>query len=157
MKGELPPWDGKGRRAMLLRAERLMDILSELKRCRRDDWRGGRRGASRVGVRYTLQVRADHPLGLGQPRSTEPARAWLRDVSASGVGLCCPEPLAVGTTIRLVLVHSGSGNGASGGVEVPCVVRRCVPVAAGVYHVGASFSSLWQAHVVTNDRSAPAA
>lgn len=145
---------------MLLRAERLMDILSELKRCRRDDWRGGRRGASRVGVRYTLQVRADNPLGLGPTtRPIEPARAWLRDVSASGVGLCCPEPLAVGTTIRLVLVHSGSGGGANGtsGVEVPCVVRRCVPVAAGVYHVGASFSSLWQAHIVTNDRSAPAA
>jgi hypothetical protein len=140
---------------MLLRAERLMEILTELKRCRRDDWRGGRRGASRVGVRYTLQVRADEPVrfsagrggGGGAARASEPVRAWLRDVSASGVGLCCPEPVAVGTTLRLVLVQNGSGSGGSA-VEVPCEVRRCVPVAAGVYHVGASFSSLWQASMI---------
>lgn len=122
---------------MLLRAERLMDILADLRRCRADEWRGGRRGACRVGVRYSLQVRT-LPGG-------EPVRAWLRDLSSTGVGLCCPEPLAAGTTLALVLVRPGQGG--EGALEVPCVVRRCTAAAAGVYHVGASFSSAWTARL----------
>jgi hypothetical protein len=66
----------------------------------------------RVGLR--LRASVVRPRDAGKPISV-----WVRDVSAVGVGILCPEPFQTGDTLRLLLAGDGPASVGCHGDRLP--------------------------------------
>jgi hypothetical protein len=123
------PLSKKGVRGMLLTAK----SLSELIRSLRSNPRAAaeKRGEMRVGIRTKIGLVLLDPA-TGAPR--ERYSAWVRDVSAGGVGLLCGRRFKDGEPFDLLI------EGPKGEEErVPCMITYCQSVATDLFRVGARF------------------
>ena len=121
---------------MELTAEQLVELLVVVDGI---DPPGGneKRCRPRIGVRDPVKVR---PV-LGDPRSGQtgrPVMAWLRDVSATGLGITCPHPLEAGQSFVVELPRADGSR-----LQIRCVVANCATAAPGVYQVGGRFLEPW--------------
>jgi hypothetical protein len=114
---------------MLLTAK----TLGELVRSLRSNPRGAseKREEIRVGIRTKIGVLLlDPATGVGRERFS----AWVRDVSAGGIGLLSGRRLKLEETFDLII------EGPTGGEErVPCVITYCQAVGTDLFRLGARF------------------
>lgn len=117
---------------MELRAEQYRQIVAQLRseRAARRGRTGERRGAPRVGLRATVRV---IPCRTGTAARVEPA--WVRDISAEGIGLIFHEAVAPGT---YVVVSLPAGE-AMPPLDILFLVVRCTDLGGGQFSLGARF------------------
>jgi c-di-GMP-binding flagellar brake protein YcgR len=111
---------------MHLYAEQLADILGALGNTRAPKRRAEKRSYFRIGARYRISLR----------HGAVPLEAWLRDVSASGIGmlLSSVSPPAPGATVTIELPRRDRTV-----VPIACVVRNASQCSAGTHQIGVSF------------------
>ena len=112
---------------MQLFAEQLGEILTALGDTPAASRHGEKRSFFRIGARYRIAVRR---------RGTSAATAWLRDVSAGGVGMLLSQasPPRLGTALAVELPRK------DGSVAfIACIVRNASQFSPGTQQVGASF------------------
>jgi hypothetical protein len=111
---------------MQLFAEQLGEVLGALGDTRVPKRRSEKRSFFRIGARYRVSIR----------QGTFAVEAWLRDVSATGVGIhvahASPPPL--GATVTLDLPRKDGST-----VSVACVVRNASQISRGTHQLGVSF------------------
>lgn len=107
--------------------------LGELIRALRSNPRGAaeKRAETRVGIRTKIGIAVLDPA-TGQVK--ERLSAWVRDVSAGGVGLLAGRRFKIGEAFDLLI------PGPTGDEErVPCVIAYCQGVSTDVFRLGARF------------------
>ncbi|MGH7213632.1 MAG: PilZ domain-containing protein [Tepidisphaeraceae bacterium] len=107
-----------------------MQILAALK-C--DRALGESRRAPRVGLRARAAIQRWDELGRREPAVV----VWVRNISASGVGLLHDKPLTPAENITLRLPSDDGGACLS----IDCQIVHCHPMGGGHYRVGAKFVS----------------
>jgi hypothetical protein len=115
-----------------LSAKQLADILTSLRSGAGSGRAKGseKRSQPRIGVRYRTTIRPLVAAGL----SLAPVRAFVRDVSAVGVGLSVPMRLTPGNSLIILLPRAVGGP-----LELACLVRACVSVGKDLHQVGVTF------------------
>ena len=107
--------------------------LGELVKSLRSSPRGSseKRQEPRVGVRTRVELLLlDPKTGFGAARVS----AWVRDVSAGGVGLLCERPFKLGETFDLIVKGEGDNE-----ERIACVMRYCGAVGTDLFRLGAKF------------------
>jgi hypothetical protein len=107
--------------------------LGELVRSLRSHPKGTaeKRVEMRVGIRTKVgMLLLDPATGAGRERLS----AWVRDVSAGGVGLLSGRRLKQGETFDLIMESAGGGE-----ERVPCIITYCQAVGTDLFRVGARF------------------
>jgi PilZ domain len=92
------------------------------------------RGNRRATIRYRCA-----PATVGKVISTDDRefqRAWIIDLSLSGVGMQLPRPLATGQHITLMM----RSNDGTLQFELSATVTHCDPAPHGDWHVGCEFT-----------------
>ncbi len=108
---------------MILHADQLHEILVALGARRDAAGPSERRSFFRVGARYKVRLRtAAAPGGVD---------AWLRDVSAGGLGISSPAAVAIGDSVTLELPRRDGSR-----AELSCLVRNCRRTSADTYQLG---------------------
>lgn len=111
--------------AMQLLAEQLGEILRALGDTRVPKRRAEKRSFFRIGARYRILIR----------HGASTAEAWLRDVSARGVGIVVPHGSPpVGAMVTLELPRQDGSIAC-----ITCIVRNAVQSSPAMHQVGASF------------------
>ena len=107
--------------------------LSELIQSLRSNVPGGsqKRIQPRVGIRLKVElVLLDPKTGFGSERIA----AWVRDISAGGIGLLCDRGFKAGEPFDLIV------QGEEGAEErVPCFISYCREVGTDLFSIGAKF------------------
>jgi len=120
---------------MDLTAERMVELLVALA-VPGAPWAGqgaDRRISPRVGTRYGIRVRL---VAATAGAAGGPPRAWLRDLSADGVGVTFLRPVEAGDSFVIELPRRDGQPPR----ELLCMVVSCERAAeGGAYHVGAKF------------------
>ena len=113
---------------MRLTAKTLADLIESLRSNVGEP--GERRREPRVGLRARAEIALPPPAG-----ATEGKRigVWVRDVSASGIGILCEQAFEAGDTFALLLGADGVGM-------MHCTVRNCRKIDGRLYGTGAKFS-----------------
>jgi hypothetical protein len=115
---------------MILTAEQMTQLLAVVAEAPSSTLPNEQRAHPRVGVRYKIQF-AELIGGVAIPE-----QAWMRDISAGGVGLATSRMLDAGRHVLVTL------PGAKGRVlKVVCEVRHCREVAPNIFHAGLKFVS----------------
>jgi hypothetical protein len=124
------PVQGKGI-IMILTAEQMNRLLAVVAEAPESTLPNEQRTHVRVGVRYKISMARLTDGATGMFES-----AWMRDISAGGLGLATSRELEAGTQVMVKL--PGSANNT---LKVVCEVRHCREVAPGIYHAGLKFVS----------------
>jgi hypothetical protein len=118
---------------MFLGAEQYDEIVSHLRSDRTRQRTHERRSSPRVGLRVQVQL---IPCRTGGRASVQ--TAWLRDISATGVGLVCHELLEAGTYLVVCFPRKKKGQS----LDVLFVVTRCTRLTPGHFSIGARFQRI---------------
>jgi hypothetical protein len=114
---------------MYLKAEQYEQITRQL-RSERDQGRNSeRRTSPRAGLRTQVQVIPCRTSG-----ETAPLTAWVRDISAEGMGLMLPQAIGDGTYLVVTLPTDSRTT-----LDLLFVCVRCEPLGNGQFAVGARF------------------
>ena len=114
---------------MELTAKTLGDLIKSLRSTQAGA--GQKRTAPRVGVRIKVELLLLDPnTGFGAERIT----AWVRDISASGVGLLCNRAFKKDEAFDLLLAEEADNQ-----ERVPCFITYCRAVGADLFRLGAKF------------------
>jgi len=115
---------------MQLRAEQYRQIVEHLRsEIARPGRASERRAAPRVGLRAQIDM---IPCRTGAGAQVE--QAWVRDISAEGIGLIFHEAVHPGT---YVVVTLPAADGASNPLDLLFLVVRCEPLGNGQFALGA--------------------
>jgi hypothetical protein len=117
---------------MFLGAEQYQNIVSQLRSERAPRRSLERRNSPRVGLRVPVQV---IPCRTGTRAIVQ--SAWLRDLSAGGVGLIFHQPLEIGSYLVVCFPRK---NGPP--LDVLFVVSRCVRLNTSHFSIGARFQRI---------------
>jgi len=130
------------------------ELFEQVSTALRADGRAAReqRRSPRVGMRARVWV---VPLAGGGGRDGDPVDAWVRDLSAVGIGLTLGRPLTKGASFA-ILLPAPDGTF----VAVRYKVAHCGPLPAGQHTVGgrldAAAAGVADAAVPTSAASPPA-
>ena len=119
---------------MLLTAEQYEQIVRQLRSEQSRGRNTERRTSPRAGLRAQVRVIPCRTTG-----DTTVLTARVRDISADGIGLLLPEPLAPGTYLVLTL---STAKRRSATLDLLFLAVRCEPLPNGQYSVGARFQRL---------------
>jgi hypothetical protein len=118
---------------MQLTAKNLGELIKSLKSSPRGTTE--KRVEPRVGVRVKVELLLlDPQTGFGAGRVS----AWVRDVSATGVGLLANRPFKTGEAFDLLAEGDRDGEEE----RIACTIAYCRAVGTDVFRVGAKFAKL---------------
>jgi PilZ domain-containing protein len=119
---------------MLLTAEQYEQIVRQLRSEQPRARSSERRGSPRAGLRAQVRV---IPCRTSDEASL--LTAWVRDISADGIGLLLPQRLPAGTYLVLTLP---TATRKSATLDLLFLAVRCDPLPNGQFSVGARFQRL---------------
>ena len=114
---------------MFLGAEQYDQIVTHLRSERARQRSLERRGSPRVGLRVQVQF---IPCRTGGRASVQ--TAWLRDISAGGVGIVFHEAIETGTYIVVCFPRKKGES-----LDILFLVTRCSRLSTGHFSIGARF------------------
>lgn len=117
---------------MFLRADQYEEIVTQLRSERARQRSLERRGSPRVGLRVQVQL---IPCRTGVRASLQ--TAWLRDVSAEGVGMVFHERLEAGTYLVVCFPRAKGPT-----LDILFVIKRCTRLNTGQFSLGARFQRI---------------
>ena len=113
---------------MQLTAKSLAELIESLRSNPGEP--GERRKEPRVGLRVRAEIALPPPAGVTEGKRVG---VWVRDVSASGIGILCEHAFEAGDTFALLLGADGTGM-------MHCTVKNCRRIDERLHCSGAKFS-----------------
>lgn len=117
---------------MFLGAEQYDQIVSQLRSDGGRQRSQERRSSPRVGLRVQVQLIPCRSSGRAKVQT-----AWLRDISATGVGIVFQEPLEIGTYVVVCFPRKKGST-----LEILFLVTRCTRLNTGHFSIGARFQRI---------------
>ena len=114
-----------GEQTMQLTADLYREILHSLRSDSRSSRHLEKRSSPRVGLRSRLTI-------IPEP-GAPPVLTCVRDISANGVGIIHPEPMAIGSQFTALFEGRGSDT-----LTVVYTVANCKEISKSLYSIGAS-------------------
>src|SRR4051794_38071022 len=119
---------------MQLTAKNLSELIHSLRLSKTG--KGQKRAEPRVGIRIKVElVLLDPHTGFGAERVS----AWVRDISAGGIGLLCNRGFKEGEAFDLIV--EGQGGQAAKEERIPCFISYCRAVGTDLFRIGAKFQN----------------
>ena len=119
---------------MFLKAEQFEQIVRQLRSEGPKSPNSERRSSPRVGLRAQVRL-IECKTDAESPTLT----AWVRDVSAEGVGLLLPQAVQPGTYLVMSLPTTRRKNA---NLDLLFLAVRCEPLSNGQFSVGARFKQI---------------